>query len=145
MTIDRLIEISEIVSKHGDPKLARWITAGVDEYLGGSDRRTLEHCLELKSLGRGQPSPRRTWAKERRDEALRSAFDLVEGNSPTAKCDALARHIRDFTARMWPRWQTLPEPPAGSSQLRCRLWDAAKTGEPLPTNWRRLWETIFHY
>jgi len=38
MTIDRLIEISEIVSKHGDPKLARWITAGVDEYLGGSDR-----------------------------------------------------------------------------------------------------------
>jgi hypothetical protein len=144
--IDRLLDIGKIVDQHASPSTAKWFQRAVHQYLTGGNQQTLEKCLGLTSPGAGKPKLATSYRKRLRDEMLQQAFKQIsQEHSVTVRCEQLAKDVKDFEARIWPLWRDLEAPPARCSELRRFLFLAAKTGEPLPTNWRTVYRVIKGY
>lgn len=141
--IHHLLNVAEVVRRHGDPVTGRWFADSVSRYL--ASRETLDTCLGLASPGPGQPSPRTRHGKAVRDSFLKQAYELVDGENSTRRCEILASQIIDFEARFWPRWRDLDEPPEGCSKLRGLLFLARQTGEVMPTTGRTVFRAVFGY
>lgn len=118
-----------------DPVVADWFARGVDGWI--SEGQALDAALGLLSEP-SQPSPRLALLRELRDQHLRAAHALVDGESTWRRSQALARELRRFSANAWPRLRFRSRPEAGWSQLRVHLWSAFATGLDVPTSARQL-------
>jgi hypothetical protein len=145
--IRRLLKVLEIVEKHSDQETADWFKNGVERYLVNRKRPSLEKSLDLASPGPGKPEPRRRFTKAERNRLIKEAFDLLDPKqSPTTRCDYMAKEIRDFQARIWPQWMANDTPPANSSEFRQLLFMAMKTGKKaMPSDWRSVWKVVFDF
>lgn len=97
----------------------RWLAEGgsLDEHLG------------LVSEGPGRESAVTLYRRATRDRHLRQAHALCAGATPWGRSVSLAAEVRRFESVLWPRWNSLIEPPAGCSELRRHLFFARKAGD----------------
>lgn len=144
--IQHLLGVVKAVEQAADQDTARWFQSGVDAFLSGEETRSLDTLLGLTSPGVGRLSPKREFLKQQRNQFLKQAFNLTdEGKPKVRRCEELAIMVKEFEARIWPAWRTKEEPPECSSELRKLLFLAKRTGEPLPTQWRTVWKTVFDF
>ena len=89
-----------------------------------------------KPLG---PSQRARQRRERRDFWLCLAAAALPGDfSPWGRAVALLGKIAKFEFRKWPTWVQLSEPPANASEIERALFEAFRSGAPIPTSVKQL-------
>jgi hypothetical protein len=139
-TIGNLREIARLC-RNGDPlgsELSGWLGASLDQFLR-RQAPTIEDAFGLRAPRGGVP----WWLEEamrRRDAALRElAETLLPDLSPTAQ----ARHIHTLASRYgasaWRHDRTLEAMPrAYAGKANAWLWQAFKSGAPMPICERQL-------
>lgn len=132
--IKNLLRLQELAETQGEPDLAAWLGDSLQKYL--FERQTLEQALGAAG-GQGKRTARQTYLERRRNRALRAAWRLCEGKTPWRRTLALQKEIKRFQTVLWPRWEDLPEPPPGITELRCQLFIAHRCGS-VPTSTSRL-------
>lgn len=115
------------------PEDRAWLAAGVKRWIMGDV--PLDAALDL-SGGQGLRSARTRLRTEARDELLRQAHSMMDGQ-PWHRSIELAREILDFQSMLWPKWKDRPEPPHDCSRLRGLLFAAQQFGQ-LPRSERRI-------
>lgn len=124
--IENLLRLAQIAETHGEPDLAAWLGEGLRRYL--FDRKTLEQALGAAG-GRGKRTARQQYLQMRRNQALRAAWGLCDGDTPWQRTLTLATEINRFQAILWPRWRDRDAPPENVSDLRHALFVAHQCGD----------------
>lgn len=141
--IQYLLNIRKFLSVELENDAAvRWFNKGIDLYLTASERSSLDNCLGLNSIA-GKPTPRTKYLKALRNEHIRQAAREIKESKPTATSEKLAAEIKAYESRIYPHIMHKDSPPEGSAKLRQHLFWAAKTGEPLPTQWRQVYRILY--
>lgn len=137
-SVESLIELQAIVEQHAAPEVAEWFSAGLMAYFNGA---RLDEALALNA----EPCRRRPsteYATRLRNRHICRAGEIALPDAgPSARAERLAREIRDFQSRLWPRWRGNPNPPQGASALRSELF-VARTYHALPESPRQLYEIL---
>lgn len=116
-----------------------WWHDGCTRFAAG-ETPTLDRALGLRAQGINLPA--RTYAREARDAELVAAFALIEGRSRWARTEALARLIRGFELRTWPRVRDYNEPPERLTAAQCHLFHAFRACRRVPSSPSRLAEIL---
>lgn len=113
------------------PDETAWLKAGIAGWLSAGGAVPLETCLHL---------PRTASAMDRaaRNMHLRAAWLMTKPSEPWLKSVALERELKEFEARVWPRWKSDDSLMVGGSEMRLALYAAKKTGAHIPTTARHL-------
>lgn len=113
-----------------------WLHDGLARWSVG-DCASLEHALGLCAPGIASPHLR--YAQQLRDDALRRAYALIEGETVKERCDQLAAKIRTFEGRsIWRRYSQLREPPAHLDAVQRELFAAFKLRMEIPRSYSQL-------
>ena len=113
-----------------------WLHDGLARWSGG-DCASLEHALGLCAPGIASPHLR--YAQQLRDDALRRAYGLIEGETVKDRCEQLAAKIRAFEGRsIWRRYRELREPPAHLDAVQRELFAAFKAQIDVPRSYSQL-------
>ena len=141
MAIERLRQVSDLCQegKPLDEQLANWFGSRLQDFL---ERRTesFEEAFDLPSCRGGVP-----WWKEermrRRDKALRALADGLPGDD--RRVGVVAREIhrisKRYAASAWRIDREHAEMPAAyEGTPRAYLWEAFRSGAPMPLGERQL-------
>lgn len=102
---------------------------GFSAFINAGGDVPLERCLRLPVSGK-------RFRLMQRDLWLAEVVESSEGKTPWAKCVAASAALDAFLLRgQWCAWRNMPDPPAGTSNLRVALFYTAKfnDGEGLST------------
>lgn len=109
--------------------LVIWLLRAIARHrLDGID---LAKALGLRLIGRDSTATRDR--RDRRNQALRAAGALLDNDAK-----ALAAAVRRFAASNWPRWKSLPFPPAEASELHHHLFAAFQDDTTPPTSAKQI-------
>lgn len=108
------------------PQACAWLAACVEGYL--EQGIALEAALDLRPGLPGHEIAATRYRRARRDDHLRRAHAMMSGPTPWGRTVQLDAELRRFESRVWPQWRNLAAPPPGASELRVRLWHAARLG-----------------
>lgn len=124
MSTERLDELLALASSGPD-----WLRDGLERYLCSD--ASLEAALGL--TGTSGLTARRAFKKRHRDELLREAWRSIIGAlGPWERTQSLWSECRRVESLM-PSLRHLTNPPAHFSPIRRLIFEAFRTGEPMPS------------
>lgn len=137
--VPNILDALAVIQQHGPAPLTRWFEQGLQEYLADGDK-SLDICLGMR--GQSERSWRYQFLMMQRNNYLREAHTLCEGDTLWKQSCQLAKEIDRFRGIIWPRFQNLEDVPDGTSALRTTLFNAFKLGLPIPKAARRIHDIV---
>lgn len=134
-----ILEVLDLLQQYGPAPLTQWFEQGLQEYLTDGEK-TLDICLGLR--GQSERSWRYQFLMMQRNNHLREAHTLCDGDTPWKKSCELAKQIDRFRGIIWPRFKDLEDVPEGTSALRTTLFNTFKVGLPVPKTTRQLHDIV---
>ena len=123
---DLLLEVLETPPDALSNEAVAWLAGAVKEYVRTGD--SVESALGVK---------RYSVLLVRRNQHLRRAWSMLSG-SPWPRSEALARRVRDFESRRWPRVRHESQPPERFDAVDRVLFAAFRLGLSIPATGRAL-------
>lgn len=138
-TLTWLLRLPEMIEQEGDRGSADAFRGAFEDWLFSGE--SLEKALGFGAEGRGKPNIRRQYLDHQRDLALRAAYGVCTGETPSQRVRILVNEIDIYQRHYWRLWRTLGQPPEGTSDLRRHLFIAHHYGV-VPTSEKRLREIV---
>lgn len=125
--------------KDATAPLTQWLDQRLQKYFNDGNK-TLDICLGMR--GQSERSFVYRYKMTQRNNYLREAHALCDGETLWKKSCQLEKEISKFQGIIWPRFRDLESVPIGTSSLRTALFNAFKLNSSIPNSARRIHDIV---